>query len=67
MKQRDIGVKPMTVTKVVEDTLDAIKHGRLEIRPGLSSMLKTMNRIASNFIGKQLGKSVDPMLEQAGN
>jgi uncharacterized oxidoreductase len=50
-----------------QDALDAIKHDRLEIRPGLSNMLKTMSRIAPNFIVKQLGKSVDPMLKQAGN
>jgi len=55
------------VTKLVEDAIDGIKHDRLEIRPGLSNMLKTMSRIAPNFIVKQLGKSVDPMLEQAGN
>jgi uncharacterized oxidoreductase len=67
LKQRDIGVKAMTVTKLVADTLDGIRHDRLEIRPGLSNMLKTMSRIAPNFIVKQLGKSVDPMLKQAGN
>jgi uncharacterized oxidoreductase len=67
MKQSDINVKAMTVTKLVEDAIDGIKHDRLEIRPGLSNMLKTMSRIAPNFIVKQLGKSVDPMLEQAGN
>src|SRR5262249_5911772 len=67
MKQRDIGVKPMTVTKLVEDALDGIKHDRIEIRPGLSNMLKTMSRIAPNFMVKQLGKSVDPMREKAGN
>jgi hypothetical protein len=46
VKQRDIGVKAMTVTKLVEDALEGIKHDRFEIRPGLSNMLKTMSRIA---------------------
>jgi uncharacterized oxidoreductase len=38
--------------------------GRLEIRPGLSNMLKIMSRLAPNFILKQLGKSVDRTLAQ---
>jgi uncharacterized oxidoreductase len=67
MSRSDINVKPMKVTALVEHALSGIKHDRLEIRPGLSNMLKIMSRIAPNFIVKQLGKPVDRMLAQTGD
>jgi hypothetical protein len=39
----DLNVKPMTVTALVEHALNAMKHDRLENRPGLRNMLKIMS------------------------
>lgn len=61
----DVGVTPMQVETLVERAIAGLKHDRLEIRPGLSNMLKIMSRVAPNFILKQLGKPVDRMLAQA--
>lgn len=62
MSQSDVGVKPMKVTVLVQHALDGIKHDRVEIRPGLSNILKIMSRVAPNFMVQQLGKPVDRML-----
>ena len=59
MLRSDVNVKPMKVTELVEHALDGIEHDRLEIRPGLASMLKIMSCVAPNFMVKQLGKPVD--------
>jgi uncharacterized oxidoreductase len=58
------GVKAMDVKTLVKQAIDGIEKDRLEIRPGLSNMLKIMNRIAPDFMLKQLSKSVDSMLAQ---
>ncbi len=59
------GVKPMDVKTLAKHAIDGIKRDRLEIRPGLSNILKIMSRLAPNFILKQLGKPVERMLAQS--
>jgi uncharacterized oxidoreductase len=64
MRMDDVGVKPMDVKVLVQHALDGIAKDRLEIRPGLSNMLKFMSRLAPNFMLRQLGRPVDRMLAQ---
>ncbi|MFI4988338.1 MAG: SDR family oxidoreductase [Alphaproteobacteria bacterium] len=59
------GARPMDVKTLVKLAIAGIERDRLEIRPGLSNVLKLMSRIAPNFILKQLGKPVDSMLAKA--
>jgi uncharacterized oxidoreductase len=58
------GVKAMDVKTLVRHAINGIEKDHLEIRPGLSNMLKIMNRVAPDFILKQLNKSADRMLSQ---
>ena len=53
------GVKSMDVKVMVAQTIAGIERGRTEVRPGLSSMLWLMSRIAPGFMARQLGKGVD--------
>ena len=57
------GVKPMPVEKMVQYALAGLRKDVLEIRPGLSNVLKIASRIAPNFMFAELGKSVDLMLD----
>jgi uncharacterized oxidoreductase len=59
------GVKPMDVKTLAKHAIDGIERDRLEIRPGLSNMLKIMSRLAPNFILQKLGKPVERMLAQS--
>jgi len=59
------GSATMDVVKLVAQAITGFKKDRLEIRPGLSNVLKVMSRIAPQFILKQLSKPVDAMLAQA--
>jgi uncharacterized oxidoreductase len=61
----DVGVRPMDVGLLSKYAIDGIKSDRLEIRPGLSNMLKLMSRLAPDFIARQLGRSAGHMLAQA--
>ncbi len=61
------GMKPMPVGALVKSALAGIKKDQLEIRPGLSNVLKLMSRVAPQFIVNQLGKSVDDMLDESRN
>ena len=61
------GMKPMPVGALVKSALAGIKNDTLEIRPGLSNVLKIMSRVAPQFIVNQLGKSVDDMLDESRN
>ena len=61
MSTDDVNVKPMDVKILVKGAINGIKNDQLEIRPGLSNMLKIMSRLAPNFILKQLSKSIDRM------
>lgn len=56
------GITPMPVEKMVDIAMKGLAKNVLEIRPGLSNVLKMGSRIAPNFITAQLGKSVDAML-----
>jgi uncharacterized oxidoreductase len=60
----DVGVKPMDVETLVSRALAKLERDRLEIRPGLSNMLKLMSRVAPGFMARQLGKSADHVLAQ---
>ena len=62
----DAGVKPMDVKKLVQDAIAGIENDRLEIRPGLSNLLKIMSRLVPDFIVQRLGRSVDGMLAENG-
>ena len=50
------GQKAMDVQVLVQRAIARIEAGTLEIRPGLSSVLKLMSRIAPHFMLKQMAK-----------
>jgi uncharacterized oxidoreductase len=54
------GQKGMDVGVLVKSTIAGIEAGKLEIRPGLSNVLKTMSRIAPEFMLKQLANASKP-------
>ncbi|GLX67903.1 SDR family oxidoreductase [Paenibacillus glycanilyticus] len=56
------GSVPMEASKLVDHVIKAMERDQLEVRPGQSNLLKTMSRLAPDFIFKQLSKSVDAML-----
>jgi uncharacterized oxidoreductase len=63
--KEDVGnVKTMPVKTLAERAIAGIEKGTLEIRPGLSNMLKIMSRVAPGFIFKQLNGSIDNMLKE---
>ena len=52
--------KGMHVEQLAVSALAGIEAGRLEIRPGLSNVLKAMSRIAPRFMLKQMAKMMKP-------
>ena len=54
------GQKAMDVEDLVRSALSGIEAGKLEIRPGLSNLLKAMSRIAPEFMLRQLTKMAPP-------
>jgi uncharacterized oxidoreductase len=54
------GQKGMDAQVLVKRTIAGIEAGRLEIRPGLSNVLKIMSRVAPQFMFSQLAKTVKP-------
>jgi len=54
------GQKGMATEVLVRRTIAGIEAGRLEIRPGLSNVLKTMSRIAPQFMFNQIAKQTKP-------
>jgi uncharacterized oxidoreductase len=56
------GISAMDVVKMVKHAIKGLEMDRLEIRPGQSNILKTMSRVAPQFILNQLSKPVDNML-----
>ena len=48
--------KVMEATVLVKRAIDGIEAGKLEIRPGLSDVLKAMSRIAPQFMLRQMAK-----------
>ncbi len=55
----------MNVAKLVDQAINGLKADRLEIRPGLSNVLKLLSRVAPQFILNRLSKPVDAMLVDA--
>jgi uncharacterized oxidoreductase len=58
------GVPIMKTADMVATSIKGFAANRLEIRPGQANALKFMNRIAPEFILKQLSRPVDRMLSQ---
>jgi len=54
------GQKAMDVVALVKQTLVAIEAGKLEIRPGLSNVLRAMSRIAPQFMLRQIVQTMKP-------
>jgi len=54
------GQKGMDVSVLVRHAIAGIERGKLEIRPGLSNVLKMMSRIAPQFMLSQLAKMGRP-------
>ena len=50
------GQKGMGVDVLVKAAIAGIEAGKVEIRPGLSNLLKVMSRVAPDFMFKQLAK-----------
>jgi uncharacterized oxidoreductase len=50
------GEKGMDVKVLVRKAIAGIEAGDLEIRPGLSNVLKIMNRFAPHFMFNQMAK-----------
>jgi len=54
------GQKAMDAATLASKTISGIEAGKLEIRPGLSNVLKAMSRIAPGFMLRQLAKASKP-------
>jgi uncharacterized oxidoreductase len=54
------GQKGMNVELLVKQAIAGIEAGKLEIRPGLSNVLKIMSRIAPQFMLKQMANMGKP-------
>ena len=54
------GQKGMDVTVLAKHAIAGIEAGKLEIRPGLSNVLKIMSRVAPNFMLNQMAKMGRP-------
>ena len=54
------GQKAMDVTVLARRAIRGIEAGKLEIRPGLSNVLKAMSRVAPRFMFKQMVKMARP-------
>ena len=54
------GQKGMDVRVLAALAIARIEAGKLEIRPGLSNVLKVMSRIAPQFMLKQMAKMAKP-------
>lgn len=52
------GIRMMEVSQMVSQAIRGLGRDHLEIRPGLSNILKIMSRIAPQFILERLSKSV---------
>ena len=54
------GEKGMDVTVLVSKAMAAMEAGKLEVRPGLSKLLKIMSRVAPEFMLKQMATLSKP-------
>ncbi|QJD93401.1 SDR family NAD(P)-dependent oxidoreductase [Duganella dendranthematis] len=61
------GLVPMPVATLVKRAIAGLAADVAEIRPGLSNILKIASRLAPDFMLRQLGKSVDLMLNADKN
>ena len=59
------GISIMSVQDMVAVAIKGFESDRFEIRPGQSNQLKSMSRLAPEFILKQLSRPVDRMLAGA--
>lgn len=57
------GLKPMPVETLVAHAIAGLRKDELEIRPGLSNVLRLMSRVAPGLMLNQLSKSVRRMAE----
>lgn len=53
------GVRMMDVSKMVSQAIKALERDELEIRPGMSNVLKWMSRVAPQFALNRLSKAAD--------
>ncbi len=53
------GIKPMPVDVLVAHALAGLRRDELEIRPGLSNVLRIMSRVAPRLMLKQLSKPAE--------
>jgi uncharacterized oxidoreductase len=58
--------KGMDVKVLARRAIAGIEAGKMEIRPGLSNVLKTMSRIAPQFMLKQMAKMAKPKNPASG-
>ncbi len=58
------GQKGMDVTVLARQAIAGIEAGKLEIRPGLSNVLKAMSRIAPSFMLGQMAKVGKPQAKR---
>ncbi len=54
------GQKGMDVVVLAKRAIAGIEAGKLEIRPGLSNVLKIMSRVAPQFMFRQMTKMATP-------
>ena len=54
------GQKAMSVQVLVKRAIAGIEAGKLEIQPGLATVLKTMSRVAPGFMLKQMANMAKP-------
>ena len=54
------GQKGMDVTVLAKKAIAGIEAGKMEVRPGLSNVLKIMSRIAPQFMLNQIAKMAKP-------
>ena len=54
------GQRAMTPAALAQQAIKGIEAGKSEIRPGLSNVLKTMSRVAPQFMFKQLTRMSTP-------
>jgi len=61
----EAGISAITTEDLVNKTLAALRAGKREIRPGQSSQLALMRRLAPNFINRQLWKASKALVPAA--
>jgi uncharacterized oxidoreductase len=54
------GTSGMAVDRLVHHAIAGIERGTTEIRPGLSNVLRTMSRVAPNFMFRQMTRMMKP-------